>query len=69
MLLGVIPGLKSKEKEKTSETPAITLEFWGIDNPDAFKGVLEGYKAFIPMLQLIISKLMRLTTKTNCLMR
>ena len=48
MLLGIIPGLKSQEKNPPSEMPAITLEFWGIDNSDAFKSVLEGYQTIYP---------------------
>ena len=44
MALGILPGLKSYQKKSSSQLPAATLEFWGVDDYDAFKSILENYQ-------------------------
>lgn len=45
VVLGIIPGLKKSTTGPDGSSSAIELEFWGIDKPEAFQGLINDYQA------------------------
>ncbi len=43
MALGILPGFKKKSPGNGNQA-AVSLEFWGIDSPEAFKSAIENYQ-------------------------
>jgi len=52
MILGILPGLKSTSKKPANQLPKVTLEFWGIDDEDAFKSALQSYSTLYPNVSI-----------------
>ena len=44
MVIGVLPGLKKGNKGGQGTAAEITLDFWGIDNEDAFRDLISDYQ-------------------------
>ncbi len=44
MVIGVLPGLKKGNKAGPGAGAEITLDFWGIDDEDAFKEIISDYQ-------------------------
>ncbi|MCX8015801.1 MAG: extracellular solute-binding protein [Patescibacteria group bacterium] len=57
MALGILPGLKSNQQKKSPPMPPMTLEFWGIDNEDYFKPLIEKFIAIYPNVTIRYKKI------------
>ncbi|MGB9847696.1 MAG: ABC transporter substrate-binding protein [Minisyncoccia bacterium] len=57
MLLGILPGLKSTQQKKSPPLPPMTLEFWGIDNEDYFKPLIEKFTTLYPNVTIHYKKI------------